>query len=370
MEIDKKNRLLKAKSHIIRMPNSKKKAIMVDAYCRLLQYYDELKSESDVYHNLSIDSDFANIYEKYVVSDMQKIIDDVSENAKSLYEFYQKIIDIYKKNNFCSHEYNVYVKTNMPKMANLVYDFFASLGNDVLGIYSNMINNENILISNCCDCAGYALDTIPLDYPCIVVENIPKYLQFYSTLVHEIGHAYQFYLQRNQRNFSSFNPYVEITSLLFEKLFCDYLMKNYAIKDTLYNDLEEHVYFLNDVSISKTLVKLFMDKKIGRVNAYDLSYQCNAKEEDVFREIVNDCGYIMPNKLDLCLDEFHYSVSNIIAMYFHEKLKNNFSTEWKNYKDFICTINYLDMDEVINKYFDIHLVEDNIKKFIKSYRGR
>ena len=38
--------------------------------------------------------------------------------------------------------------------------------------------------------------------------------------------------------------------------------------------------------------------------------------------------------------------------------------------DFICTVNYLPMDEIINEYFDINLIENNIKKFIKSYRGR
>ena len=363
---DKKSRLLKAKSQILRMSNNKKKLVMIDAYDRLLQYYSELKNNND----LDIPSEFTGKYGRYTMSDMQKIIDDLSDNAETLYSFYQKIIDIYKKDDFCSYEYNVFKKINMPKMANAVYDFFASLGNDVLGIYVGMMNHHNILLSNNPDYAGYALDTIPLDYPCIVIENIPKYLQFYTTLVHEIGHAYQFYLQRNQKNFSSFNPFVEINSLLFEKLFCDYLINNHVINDNLYHELDNHIYFLNDVSISKALTKLLLDKKISNVNIYSLSYDCSVSQCDVLYEIVSDCGYIMPNKLELSLDNFHYSISNIIAMYFHEKLKNNFDLEWKNYKDFICTVNYLPMDEIINEYFDINLIENNIKKFIKSYRGR
>ena len=370
MENDKKARLLKAKSYILRMPNNKKKAIMIDAYDRLLQYYGELTCDNIEYNSLCIDNEIPLKYERFICRDTQKIIDDVTQNAPSLHSIYQIIIDIYKNNNFCSYEYNAFDKVSISKMAEVVYNFFASLGNDVLNIYLNMINHDNILLSNTSDCSGYALDTIPLDYPCIVIENIPKYLQFYGVLVHEIGHCYQFYLQRNQRNFSNFNPYVEITSLLFEKLFCDYLVNNYVIKDRLQYDLEDHVYFLNDVSISKVLSKLFINRKICSLNPYNLSYNTSVSSDNLFSEIINDCGYIMPNKLDLCLDEFHYSISNIIAMYFHQKLKSNFKVEWQNYKNFICTINYLPMDEVIDKYFDIDLIEDNIKKFIKSYRGR
>lgn len=370
MENDKKNKLLKIKSHILRMSDNKKKSEIIDAYSRLLQYYSEVKQDNSIYDTFDIDDEFAGKYDRHLNSAMKKIIREVNQNAPVLYNIYQKIIDIYKTNDFCSHEYNVFVKTNINKMAEMVYGFCASLDDDVLKIYNNMLNRNNIFLSNNSFYAGFALDTIPLDYPCIVLENIPKYLLFYSALVHEIGHCYQFYLQRNQKNLASFNPYCEITSLLFEKLFATFLKDNYAITDTFYHELEDHVYFLNDVSIAKALSKLFINRQIGNINSYDLSYDTSVDLDKLLNEISLDCGYIMPNKVDLCLDEFHYSISNIIAMYFYEKLKNNFDMEWKNYKDFICTINYLPMNEVINEYFDINLVEDNINKFIKSYRKR
>jgi hypothetical protein len=44
--------------------------------------------------------------------------------------------------------------------------------------------------------------------------------------------------------------------------------------------------------------------------------------------------------------------------------------EWKNFKNFICTVNYLSMKDVLDKCFDINLIKDNIKEFTKSYRER
>ena len=65
-----------------------------------------------------------------------------------------------------------------------------------------------------------------------------------------------------------------------------------------------------------------------------------------------------------------YSFGRVVATNYFEKLKNNFDEEWKNYKNFICTVNYLPMNEVIEDVFDTEIVEENIKKFTKSYQSR
>ena len=53
-----------------------------------------------------------------------------------------------------------------------------------------------------------------------------------------------------------------------------------------------------------------------------------------------------------------------------KKFENDFDVEWHNFKDFICTVEYIPMNEVIEEYFDIDSVKDEVKKLTKSYRER
>ena len=66
-----------------------------------------------------------------------------------------------------------------------------------------MAEKGNIFAGYCSgNYLGVAHDTQPIDDPNIVIKNIGNEFDFYLTIVHEVGHAYQFYLQRNQRQFS------------------------------------------------------------------------------------------------------------------------------------------------------------------------
>ena len=366
-----KNKLLMVKNHVLRMPNTKKKVIMIEGYYQLLYYYSEIVGlNDDEYQTLAIDDEFTMKYDKYVISNNQKMINEIKKNAPYLYHIFKEIINSYQKEGFCSFECNDEIKTNKEKMYELVWNFLASLDKDALTIYDKMIENNNIFLINEFDCFGLSVNSLAIDNPCIIIQNAPKYFDYYITLVHEIGHCYQFYLQRNQEQFMGFNPYSEITSLLFEKLFINYLMDNHILKNSYDYELEDHVYFLNDVSAAKVLCNLFINKNIGNINAYDLSYETSKSKDELLSEMACDCGYIMPNKLNIELDEIHYAIGNMIAIYFNEKLKSNKIHEWKNFKDFLCTVHYLPMSEVLHKYIDLDLINEKIKTFTKSYRER
>ena len=365
---EKKNILLKSKDYIMRMANNKKKVDMMQAYYSLLQYYHDILGDDNLYEELNIDDEFNGKYYRYLYLETKRSIINIEENAPVLLNKYEQIINAYKKNDFCKYEHIGLIKVDKSKMERIMCDFFSTLSDDVLSIYYNMIMGHNIFLNNSVmDRLGYAMNTIPLDNSCITIQNITQYLDFYITLAHEIGHCYQFYLQKSQKKYSSLDPYCEITSILFEKLFIIYLKNNNIIKNNLVLELEDHITFLNNVSISKVLCELLIDKKISFVNPYNLSYSCNVNMDEIKKEIIDNCGYVPPINFNMELTEFHYSIGNIISMYYINKLKNNFDIEWKNYKDFICTVNYLTMDEVINKYFDINLIEENIKELTKSY---
>ena len=368
---DKKRILLKNKSYILRMPNNKKKVDLLNGYFSLLGFCQLLNMKTIVDESTYIDDEFTKKYTKYLINDTQKMISEIELNAKKLYDIYQQITDTYKENDFCEYEKLMHIKVNKNKMIQALWDFFSFLGEDVLKIFQNMQLEDNIFLNSYpMERLGYAANGTPLDNACIVVQNIPNYLAFYTTLAHEIGHCYQFYLQKTSRNYSNFDPYCEITSMLFGRLFILYLKDNYVIKDDLMLDLENNISFLNTVSVSKAVCKLLVDKKIGVINPYDLSYTCSVSKDIIESEIINDCGYINPIITDPEFTEINYSFGDIIASYFIERLNNDFKTGWNEFKNFICTVNYLPMSEVIDEYFDLNLVKGDIKKLIKSYRER
>ena len=215
------------------------------------------------------------------------------------------------------------------------------------------------------------MNALYVDNPCIIIKNVEEYLSYYFTLVHEMGHCYQFYLQRNHSHLEVFNPFMETTSLLFEKMFKYYLIKNHEYNKAMFDyDLENNIYFLNDLASSKVILELLMNKDVNNVDIYDLSYESSVPITELQRRMIMDCGYIMSNKLNFELSEIHYSTGEIIATYFMNKMEKDFNSSWKEYKDFIMTVDNYPLEDIFNKYIDTNLVKNEIKKFIKSYHSR
>ena len=369
---DKKKKLLGLKKQIMSMPNNIDKSNKIEGYIQLLGYLSEIGAIDEYsFKDYEIDYNTSVKYDRQVVKTTQKKINEIRQLSPYLYIKYNWLINEYKKNDFCSFDFSVNGKVDKNEMYNYLEEFLNLLGPDICKLYNRMISGNNIYLLPQFNCLGVSLNSITIGNPCIIIDDIENYLDFYTTIVHELGHCYQFYLQRNHTHLETFNPYTEVTSLFLEKLFIEFLKTKYKFrKDIKDYELEDHIYFLNDISISKALCKLFMDKDIGDINAYDLSYKTNSSYEELMVRVLNDCGYVMENKINLHLTEYHYSLGNIIATYFIDKIKKDFFGTWKEFKDFICTVDNYPLKEVLDEYFDLDLMNDYIKKFIKSYRGR
>ena len=369
---NKKKKLLSLKKIIMQMPNNINKVYIIDGYAQLLGFYKEVCGLTiDETKKYDIDEEFVSKYDKRIIKSTQNKIDELSVVAPILYQKYDDIINEYKKNGFCSYEFSLFKRVNPDKLYEIVADFFKFLGTDVAKLYNKIIKNNNIFLLDDCDYSGVSMNALRVDNPCIIIRNVEEYLSYYFTLVHEMGHCYQFYLQRNHSHLEVFNPFTETTSLLFEKMFMFYLIEKHMFKNELVDyELENHIYFLNDLASSKVIFELLMNKDIRNVNIYDLTYESSLSIDELQRKMIMDCGYIMPNKLNLELSEIHYSIGEIIATYFINKMQNDFHSAWKDYKDFITTVDNYPLEDIINKYIDTNLVKNDIKKFIKDYRSR
>lgn len=368
---DKKKKLLGLKKQIMSMPNNIDKSNKIEGYIQLLGYLSEIGAIDEYsFKDYEIDYNTSVKYDRQVVRTTQKKINEISQLSPYLYIKYNWLINEYKKNGFCSFDFSVNGKVDKNEMYNYLEEFLNLLGPDICKLYNRMISRNNIYLLPQFYYLGVSYNSVTIGNPCFIIDDIENYLDFYTTIVHELGHCYQFYLQRNHTHLETFNPYTEVTSLFLEKLFIEFLKTKYKFrKDIKDYELEDHIYFLNDISISKALCKLFMDKDIGDINAYDLSYKTNSSYKEIKGRVLNDCGYVMENKKKLQLTEYHYSLGNIIATYFIDKIKKDFFGTWKEFKDFICTVDNYPLKEVLDKYFDLDLMNDYIKKFIKSYRG-
>jgi len=368
----KKRKLLSIKNKLLRMPNDIRKARAVDGYANLFAYYKEVCNLDDnKCTELDLDNDLINKYDYHVVKKTQKKLSEICRLAPYLYQRYNKLINLYKENGFCSFEFSVMGKVNQKDIFKDLEEFLNLLGKDVCLLYNKMISENNIFVAEDYDLLGVSMNAISVDNPCIIVASSEKYFDFYVTLLHELGHCYQFYLQRNHTHFETFNPFTELTSTLFENLFCEFLKsKNKYKKNILDYELEDHIYFLNTISSSKILCKLMMDRDIFNVDAHNLTYETTSSYEDLIYDMTNDCGYIMGNKIDFALTEFHYSIGSILAKYFLKRIKEDYKVAMKEYKDFICTVDDYPLKEIFDKYFDMNLLENDIKTFIKSYRNR
>ena len=367
---EKKELLIGLKKKIALMSDNKKKSELIEGYCSLYNYIKDA-SDLSVKEMKKFDLELEDLtkFYKRIHRDTSKKLDELSDCATYIKDKFQKIIDEYKKNDICSYERGNYYKVNIRIMSEYMNQFFETLGTDVYNLYQKMSNAGNISMIYRYETLGVSLNAITIDNPCILLDDIEKYVDFYFTFVHEMGHCYQFYLQQNHFSFETFNVFDEVTSLLFEKLFSGFLANKKLYKKELREiEIEDHLYFLNDISAAKVLCGLIEKDEILSIDTNNLRYVTPYSHLELLGRMVKDCGYIYPNKLDLSFNEFHYSIGNVIANYFYKRISENFIDGWKEFKNFICTANYLPLKEALDKYFDIDLMRDNIKKFVKSYR--
>ena len=368
---DKRKKLLGIKKLIMNMSDNVEKAKLLRSYIFLLKSYLETGIIKDDEIEFGIEQEFLDKYDKKVLSCTKQKLWELNDVVPYLYKEFDSIIHEYKKNDFCSYENELWNRVNLNKLYGLVEEFFDSLGSDVKNLYNEMDKHNNILLVDNPKHLGESEDVQNIDNPYIIIQNIENYFLYYFTLVHEMGHCYQFYLQRNHLHLESFNLFTEVTSTLFEKMFASFLQKKHLFQQELHNiDLENHIYFLNSISASKILCNLFMNNEFLYINPYNLSYGSRVPLEELKKLMRKDCGYILSNKKDIEFMEFYYSIGEIIASYFMKRIEEDFQTGWQEFKNFISTVDNYSLEEILNKYMDTNLIKENIKTFIKSYRTR
>lgn len=155
----------------------------------------------------------------------------------------------------------------------LVMDFFKWVSDDCYNFYIKLLDAKHVISTNEPTLHSFSLlANYDGNLPFIVVGKGKKpTLYYFDVLVHEFGHAYSSYLCRNNSYNVYHSQYSEFFSILFEKLFLQYLE-------------EKHLY-LDEV------------KKIRR---YDLSMRLDELKNAILVEELVEKGYIK-DRYGFCL---------------------------------------------------------------------
>lgn len=367
---DKKNKLIELRNRIIRMPDNIEKNRLLYGYYGLLCYLKDInvikKYQLSEY---AIDDEYTKKYDKVIYQRTVKGIDELASTSPLLITGFQKLIKEYKNHKFSEFDDGCLTDVDSNKMYGYLFEFFKEMG--VKELYDKMALNGNITINQQLDCATSSVNAISVDNPCIVMTNPESHMIFYINLAHEMGHSYERLLRKRKNHFETFNMFTETTATFFERYFCEFLKtKNIdpAILSSI--DTRNHIYNLNNFSAGKVLCRLLKNDVIYNIDPISLNFESYYTLEKIQEMIEKECGYFALDLDDLGLCVIFYSIGDVIANNLINKMKKDPVNAWKEYKEFIRTYDSHPLKESLDAYFDVDLMKENIKTFMKSYQSR
>ena len=341
------------------MPKSKKRDILFDDYYRYVSFLRDLKiiGNDGEFYEFNGDEDSANL--KIVQKRLNEMIEMV-DNTPLLGDIIEKIIEVYHENNYYADSTYKDMKIDTRDINRILIDYFRFLDDDILKIYNRLVNEECIYLAPLSNAGGETCFRTFDKLSNIIVNGKGNDLYDYLALAHEVGHAYQKYLERNNTNLHGFQYGIEITSMLFEKLFIKYLEDNYLFKD--------QVTAINEWELANNLNTLVHCKLISDVLKEDGSYvdfndysvHCNLSEEEIISKLEEDCGYVFDDRKELDLINYTYAIGDIMSSYFYYKILDNRKDGIKEFKNFISAIYNMPIGEFIDTYM-------NDTKYVKKY---
>jgi hypothetical protein len=314
---------------------------IIDNIETLSSFYNLLVDVNEEYDEEAIDVLLKN--EKYIEinngirnSLHKRSINNFIENKDFHKYFSNKIIDLYNK------DFNYYIAKSLYlrdyQMGEVICDFLNDEFNQADEfkkflesghVFRASTEDRNRKIQNI---AGYTMYNFITNNSYIVVSDDKKIkdVDLMRILVHEYGHV----VDNNNKNFASkkdinnylwISPYIEVYSMMYEKLFYDYLIKNNIFKESAKWSLKQFYLGVYDNFNSVDY--------LANLDNYLLQNERYKKEENIVDQINLDEDGTMYIALAV-LDDFdnasRYSYGGVFASYFAD-LKHNDKDAFNKY---------------------------------------
>ena len=187
-----------------------------------------------------------------------------------------------------------------------------------------------------------------------------------NALVHEVGHAYDNYLNKTQDYKRAYQINCEFTSMTFELLFINYLKENHLISNIQYEMGLKKYYIIYLIQMNNAYIynKLFLKGQLFNNQIFNIDM--------LFKQgIIKDTaikGYLK----DVSIYSNNYGLGLIIAAYYLQEFQKDVHNTIKEIKDFSCLSNNLTTSEIIN-YYPIeelaHNMTKNTTKILKKHHN-
>ena len=354
------NELYGLRKKIMLMPNSIKRDYLLLDYSHLYKYLESL--------NINVTDDlldFDNIdrINKITEDGIYLQIGEFILNNNFLYKRINEILKKYHQNNFYA-ENSLSTKINQKDIAVVINEFFKSLGSDIYELYRRLLK-ENFVGY------GISLDADALTFHRMFdkLSNVMmccdgKNLLDYNAFVHEIGHVYQFYIQRNGNYLSDIHYGTEITSRLFEKLFRKYLFDNYLYpKQTIDAINSYHYQNINMYGVCSLICEII---KSGNYIIDETMVKTKLQDEELKRRLMDRCGFVYDYILDLDYSNFLYIVGDIISSNFYKEINMNKEIGFKRLNDYLVNLGNLSLIDSFKSYGNIDYAKEYINNDLEK----
>lgn len=216
--------------------------------------------------------------------------------------------------------------------------------------------------------AGYAAHNTINNTSCILVVDDDSSISTMTTMIHELGHVIDFTNLNNTQGFTTANDYYlksiynEVFSMLMEKDFLSYLLRNNIYSEDACSLTEDYYYNIIE-SLKNLLVLSFLDDKLLVGDAYiDLkSNELMANVRKNNKDIVLHED-IIPSELDIHND-LVYGYGGILATYYNY-LKEKDPDKYNFYKERFLEnrANSFNIKEFSRMFSDYGELEENVLK--------
>lgn len=216
--------------------------------------------------------------------------------------------------------------------------------------------------------AGYAAHNTINNTSCILVVDDDSSISTMTTMIHELGHVIDFTNLNNTQGFTTANDYYlksiynEVFSMLMEKDFLSYLLRNNIYSEDACSLTEDYYYNIIE-SLKNLLVLSSLDDKLLVGDAYiDLkSNELMANVRKNNKDIVLHED-IIPSELDIHND-LVYGYGGILATYYNY-LKEKDPDKYNFYKERFLEnrANSFNIKEFSRMFSDYGELEENVLK--------
>lgn len=216
--------------------------------------------------------------------------------------------------------------------------------------------------------AGYAAHNTINNTSCILVVDDDSSISTMTTMIHELGHVIDFTNLNNTQGFTTANDYYlksiynEVFSMLMEKDFLSYLLRNNIYSEDACSLTEDYYYNIIE-SLKNLLVLSSLDDKLLVGDAYiDLkSNELMANVRKNNKDIVLHED-IIPSELDIHND-LVYGYGGILATYYNY-LKEKDPDKYNFYKKRFLEnrANSFNIKEFSRMFSDYGELEENVLK--------